>query len=114
MSEAILTLYSTNGWSFFHSPETKRTVHWVLQVIGSLMAIIGTIVLYPKRSKHFFSVHAVTGLISLIFTALAAINGILAHRRPAFYRKYKLRPVVAKIIHNFTGITTFVIGKKKL
>lgn len=111
MAEAILTLYSSNGWSFFHSPNTKKTLHWVLQVVGSVMAIAGTVILYPKRTKHFLSIHSITGLVSMILIVVSVINGILAHRRPSFYRKVKIRPVVFKIFHNFTGIATFVIGK---
>lgn len=111
MAEAILTLYASNGWSFFHSPRTKRNIHWIIQIIGSIMSIVGTLILYPKRTTHFNTIHSVTGLISFIFTVIALINGIAALWPVQFYSNYNIRPVVSKIVHNFVGIFAFVFGK---
>lgn len=112
MAEAILALYASNGWSFFHSARTKRNIHWIMQVIGSTMAIVGTIILYPQRPIHFKTVHSVTGLISLILTVIALINGIAALWPVQFYSKYNIRPVVSKVLHNFVGVSAFVIGEQ--
>lgn len=111
MAEAILTLYSSNCWSFFHTPKTKRSIHWIMQVVGSLMAIVGTTILYPQRTIHFKSIHAITGLISIIFAVIACINGIAAINPQNVYKNYRIRPVVSKIFHNFVGISSFVLGK---
>lgn len=111
MTEAILTLYASNGWSFFHSPRTKRNIHWIIQVIGSTMAIIGTVILYPKRTEHFNTVHSIAGYISFALVVISLINGIAALWPVQFYSKYNIRPVVSKIIHNCFGIFAFVFGK---
>lgn len=111
MAEAIMTLYATNGWSFFHSPRTKRNIHWIIQVIGSTMGIMGTVILIPKQKHHFESAHAITGLISLILTVIALINGIAALWPVQMYSKFNIRPVVSKILHNFVGMMAFVMGE---
>lgn len=111
MAEAILTLYSSNCWSFFHTPKTKRNMHWVIQVIGSTMAIVGTAILIPERSTHFHSVHSITGLVSLILIVVALINGIAALWPLEFYMKSQIRPIISKILHNSIGVASFVLGK---
>lgn len=111
MAEAILTLYSSNSWSFFHSTKTKRTLHWVIQVIGSICAISGTVILYPTRRKHFYSIHGITGLVSLIILVIGAINGIVALWSREFYKIVRVKPVVSKFFHNFVGVSAYVIGR---
>lgn len=61
MTESILSFYTENSWSVIHASKTKRTIHWVLQVIGSIFAIIGTWVLYVGRRRHFSTLHSITG-----------------------------------------------------
>ncbi|XP_055300573.1 probable transmembrane reductase CYB561D1 [Sitodiplosis mosellana] len=114
MAEAILTLYSSNCWSFFYAPKTKRTLHWLIQVIGSLMAIVGTTVFYSTRQFHFQTTHSITGLISLIFAVVGCINGIAAINTQKVYKKYRIRPVVSKMFHKFIGIASFVLGMMSL
>lgn len=61
MTEAILALYSSNCWSFFHVVRTKRTIHWIMQLFGSIFAIIGTVCVYWGRPTHFMTIHSITG-----------------------------------------------------
>lgn len=110
MAESILTLYSNNYWSLFLTPKTKRNVHWILQVIGSAMAIFGTIVLYLRRKKHFKHTHSILGLISLILVLISGFNGISALWSQEIYKKYRVRPVISKIFHNLIGTAAFVVG----
>lgn len=110
MSEAILTLYSSNCWSFFHSPKTKRNLHWIIQVFGSIFAIAGTGLLYPTRRKHFYTYHGITGIVSIVLCIVALINGLMALWSQQFYRMTKVKPVLSKFFHNFIGIASFVLG----
>lgn len=112
MAEAILTLYSSNSWSSFHTKRTKRNMHWIIQVIGSTMAIVGTAILIPDRVTHFNTVHSVTGIVSLILAFIALINGVAALWPLEFYMRFNIRPVISKVCHNFIGIASFVIGKR--
>lgn len=111
MAEAILTLYESNCWSFFHTPKTKRRIHWIMQTIGSLMAIVGTAILVPQRKSHFMTIHAITGLISLIFAVIACANGMAALNTLFVLKKFQIRPVVSKIAHNFVGLASFILGE---
>lgn len=110
MAEAILALYSNNCWSFFNSSRTKRNLHWIIQVIGSIMAIVGTVILMPGRLSHFKTIHGITGLVSLISAVVALANGVAALWPRAIQRRFRIRPVVSKIFHNLIGISTFVLG----
>lgn len=61
MTEAILAFYSRNTWSNIHSKRTKNSIHWILQLIGAVLAIVGTLLLYVPRKRHFSTLHSQTG-----------------------------------------------------
>lgn len=111
MAESILVIYSTNSWSFFHSSKTKRTIHWMIQVVGSIFAIAGTVILYLPRKRHFATIHSVTGLISLIFLVISLINGIAALWSYEFSKVFRIKAVYPKLFHNVMGLGTFVVGE---
>ncbi|XP_037038801.1 cytochrome b561 domain-containing protein 1-like [Bradysia coprophila] len=114
MAEAILALYSTNSWSFFHALKTKRNIHWIIQIFATLFAIVGTICVYWGRPTHFMTVHSVTGLISLILVVIVAINGLPALWSFEFGKWSRIHPVYLKLFHNLIGIFAFIIGMVSL
>ncbi|XP_031624355.1 uncharacterized protein LOC116341409 [Contarinia nasturtii] len=114
MAESILTLYSNNYWSLIFTPKTKRNVHWILQVVGSAMAIFGSVIFYLVRKFHFMRLHSILGLISLILVVISGFNGISALWSYEIFKKYRIRPVILKIFHNFIGISAFVVGMASL
>lgn len=62
MAEGIMTLNKVNSWTYFHSRSTKRTLHWILQGLGTILILIGNIIIIvTKKSEHFKSAHAITG-----------------------------------------------------
>lgn len=65
MAEGILTFYSANSLTFVSSRNEKRTLHWLLQVAGSGMALYGIIVeiiSIEKRGRtHFGTLHSLYG-----------------------------------------------------
>lgn len=110
MAEGILTLYSANVWSKMTKKFTKTTLHWVLQVFGSGFGIAGSaLIIDLKDGNHFVSIHAITGLISMVFLVITFLNGITA------YYATKLRgcvkPVYNKLFHNCAALMAFVVGK---
>lgn len=109
MTEAIMALYAQNVWSQYHSHYVKRTIHWVLQAIGSSMAIVGIIIEYVNRPTHFRTKHSVIGLIATIFTLIGFMNGTSALWSFEI-RKY-VAPVFMKYFHVWTGILAFVLGE---
>lgn len=68
MTEAIMTLYAPNSWSYFHSRRTKRHLHWILQSVAAVFIIVGNLfITVIRKTPHFKSAHAVTGNIRLKF-----------------------------------------------
>lgn len=61
MTEAILSLYHLNSWSRLHCRRTRNNIHWILQVIGSALAIAGMVVEFQLNVNHLLSIHAWTG-----------------------------------------------------
>lgn len=113
MAQAIMAFYSQNIWSKKHPRHTQRTLHWVLQVIGSSAAIIGIITEYigrwQKSKNHFISTHSTIGLIAGICTLITMMSGISALWSTKL-KKYA-RPIYFKLMHNFGGMTVFILGK---
>lgn len=107
-----MAFYSENVWSSGLSRQSKRTIHWILQLVGSSMAIIGATLEFISRDQkgkvHFKSTHAILGLIAVIFTIIAMFNGISALWSTELKRY--VRPVYLKLVHNMVGITAFVVG----
>lgn len=113
MAQAILAFYSQNIWTKKYPRRTQRTIHWILQVIGSSAAIMGIIIEYigrwQKSKDHFISTHSTIGLIAGICTLIAMLSGTSALWSIKL-KKY-VRPVYLKLMHNFGGMTVFVLGK---
>lgn len=112
MTQSIMAFYSENVWSSGFSRQSKRTIHWMLQALGSTLAIVGFILEFVSRWQkgkvHFNSTHSVLGLIAIIFTVIAMCNGISALWSTELKRY--VRPAYLKLGHNIVGIAAFVIG----
>lgn len=104
-----MSFYSQNVWSQQHSRKTKRTLHWLMQAVGSIGAITGMIIEFWQKQNHFQSTHAKLGLSAGIFTAIGMLNGISALW--SIELRAFLKPLYWKFIHNLAGITAFVLGK---
>ncbi|KXJ74435.1 hypothetical protein RP20_CCG013703 [Aedes albopictus] len=116
MAESFLTLYSNNSWTMENTPEMKRRLHWILQVIGCLAIFVGTgLEIYDKEEKnrsHFKSPHAITGLVSIVFIVLSMLNGWAAMY--AMKIRHIIKPIYIKLSHYLCGIVAFVIGMTSL
>lgn len=107
-----MAFYPLNTWSQQHSRQTKKTIHWILQAIGSTSAIAGMTIEFigrwEKSKYHFISLHSKFGLAAGIFTLIGMLNGTSALWSVEL-RSY-MKPIYLKFIHNLTGITAFVLG----
>ena len=118
MTQAILAFYSENVWSKPCGRQTKKTIHWVLQAVGSSIAIFGIVIEYIGREQiaretkkpkpHFSNTHSIIGLIAAIFTFIGMLNGISALWSIKL-KKYA-RPVYFKLAHNLSGTIAFILG----
>lgn len=106
-----MTLLPQNVWSAQYDTQTRRTIHWILQTAGSMLALSGIIVEYVNyQGKHFATKHAVIGLISGIFLLIGLCNGTMALWSIELRKIF--RPVVLKCLHNFIGVTAVVLGNE--
>lgn len=116
MTQSILAFYSENVWSKQHTRKTQKTLHWILQGLGSSAAIVGMIIEFINRwqsnKNHFTSTHSILGLTAFILTLLGMFNGVSALWSVEL-RTY-VKPVYLKMAHNLNGIAAFVLGKKHL
>lgn len=113
MTQSILAFYSQNVWSRNYSRQTQRTLHWVLQAIGSSMAMVGIVLEYVSREQkgkaHFKFGHGLMGLITGILTLISMVGGVSALW--SIYFKRYIKPVYLKLAHNLNGVAAFVCGK---
>ncbi len=113
MMEGILTFFPQNIWSTQCDMKTKRYIHWILQTLGSLLALSGICVESINYSgKHFHTNHAILGLISGIFLLIGLLNGCAAFWSVELRNLF--RPVVLKCFHNFIGMMAIVVGNENL
>lgn len=61
MSHAILSLNAQNVWSAQLSLLHRVRAHVVLQILGSALAIAGSIVMMKEKTHHFTSLHGKFG-----------------------------------------------------
>ncbi|CAD7086001.1 unnamed protein product [Hermetia illucens] len=109
MAEAIMCFYSGNAWTSLLSTRGKRHIHWVLQVLGSGLALAGFIIIVVHvTGEHFTSIHGILGLVSTIFLLINLAMGLAAF----FSIKLRnlIKPIISKTLHVFLGLTGFVLG----
>lgn len=108
MSEAIVVLAGENILTSAFSRQANKNIHWVLQVLGLICNLVGIGIMYNAKSAHFLSIHGILGFSSLVIMCALAIFGypvLIAVK----LRKF-VRPVVIKLVHNFLGVSCFVLG----
>lgn len=113
MAEGILTLYSANTWTRMTTKKTKTTLHWLMQVAGSALAITGNVIeIRAKEQNHFVSIHAKLGLVSFVFLVVSMLNGVLSLFSVDLKRFVK--PVYNKLFHSTMSVVCFVTGMVSL
>ncbi|KAJ8719599.1 hypothetical protein PYW08_011774 [Mythimna loreyi] len=117
MAEAILSLSPYNTWSLHLKLVDKRRAHTVLQIVGSVLAIVGSFIKIMDKHNNpnavnWDTLHGIFGLIALVFTVASLINGVTslyAHE----LRRY-LPSKLSKITHICFGIVVFVAANISL
>ncbi|KAK0098929.1 hypothetical protein PV326_013710 [Microctonus aethiopoides] len=108
MSEAIMVLSEENLWSRIISRHAGNHFHWYLQCLGTSFNIAGIVVLFKSRETHFKSIHGILGISSAAILSFLSLSGFTV----LFSVKLNnlMRPIVSKCIHNFLGITCYILG----
>ncbi|KAJ8719596.1 hypothetical protein PYW08_011771 [Mythimna loreyi] len=108
MSQAFLCLCPYNAWSSHLKRSNKIHAHWILQLLGSAMAITGSIVIMIYKDVNFNTTHGRLGLVAVIFTTMSLLTGV-----PTFFSESLKRFIpstVSKLTHIVLGITSFALA----
>ncbi|CAH0399990.1 unnamed protein product [Chilo suppressalis] len=111
MAESILAL-APDSWLSSLKLRHKRLVHWVMQVLGSVLALAGTIIQSLSREVNFYTLHGQFGLVAMVFSVACLFNGI------ASLYVYELRNILpgtlSKLTHICFGIIAFATASISL
>lgn len=67
MSEGLMAYYRGNVWTqVCHRPEKAR-LHWVLQLCGSIIGLIGIVIKMCLEEAHFHTRHGMIGVCACVF-----------------------------------------------
>ncbi|CAH2090348.1 unnamed protein product [Euphydryas editha] len=105
MAEAILCLCPNSGWADGLRLVDKRRVHWILQILGSVLGIFGSIIKSLDKSVNWNTLHGQYGLVAMVFTSVSLVNGLTSLYAYEF-RKY-LPGNISKITHICFGTIAF-------
>ncbi|KPJ05722.1 hypothetical protein RR46_02244 [Papilio xuthus] len=61
MSQAVLSMNPYASWAKVLSYENKKMIHWLMQILGSVLAIAGSIVKLVDGVPNFRSAHGILG-----------------------------------------------------
>ncbi|XP_030023794.2 uncharacterized protein LOC115442779 [Manduca sexta] len=111
-SQAILSLSPNNGWSGHLKLIHKRRAHWILQTVGSGLAIAGNFIKIIDKSVHWNTLHGIFGLVALIFTIVSLVNGVTSLW--AFELRKYLPSNLSKISHILFGTIAFASSSLSL
>lgn len=64
MAQAILSMSPNNGWSAYLKLSDKKLAHGVLQIVGSGLAIAGSIIKILDKDAHWTSLHGQFGKLN--------------------------------------------------
>ncbi|XP_014358874.2 uncharacterized protein LOC106711149 [Papilio machaon] len=106
MSHAILSLNKDNAWSSRLPVLYRMRLHVALQIVGSVLAIAGSIIMMMDKSVNFTSVHGKLALAALIITGISLINGTISY----FSNGRRNTIKIVKMNHVLFGTLAFVIS----
>ncbi|XP_063933002.1 transmembrane reductase CYB561D2-like [Zophobas morio] len=110
MTEALMLFAPDELWTRQLTRTQKYWIHGFLMTLGTVLVSAGCIdtFYYISDGYHLYTVHGITGLISMILFMLSIVLGFLANYSQRL-TKYG-RPVTFKFNHNIIGLLGFVIG----
>ncbi|CAB3255657.1 unnamed protein product [Arctia plantaginis] len=107
MAESILSLSPYNGWSSHLRIVDKRRAHWILQILGSGLAIAGSIIMSRHKVTNWDSLHGKFALVALVFTTVSLVNGLASLYAYEIQKLVPLPGRLSKVTHICFGIVAF-------
>ncbi|CAH2264374.1 jg18438 [Pararge aegeria aegeria] len=108
MVQAIHSVNINTGWARAFSCNNKRAVHYILQIIGSILGITGCLRMILTKGPHqnFSNFHSIFGYIAMIFTILSLIGGVVN----LYSTKISINNKFIRIAHAILGSLTIVFA----
>ncbi|XP_072942987.1 transmembrane reductase CYB561D2-like [Epargyreus clarus] len=106
MAQAILAMNPYNSWSNILLHQDKKICHWVMQILGSIIALAGGIIQITNRNiiRHFSTAHGVLGLIAMILTVLSLVGGVFN----IYSSRLRLNVTLVRICHMTLGCLVII------
>ncbi|XP_031766919.1 uncharacterized protein LOC113514619 [Galleria mellonella] len=114
MAQGFLALAPENSWSTVLRLVDRRRAHWVLQVMGSGLAIAGSAIGIQTKSVHWNSLHGQFALVALVFTCASLVNGLSSLYAFELSKRIRLPPNLSKVPHILFGVVAFVAASISL
>ncbi|XP_014358853.2 uncharacterized protein LOC106711131 [Papilio machaon] len=112
MAESILSLSSENGWSSKLRLVDKRRAHWILQILGSGIALAGNFIKILDKSVHWNTYHGQFALVAIVFTVTSLINGLASLYAYEWRRIFN--GTISKLTHICFGTVAFAASSISL
>ncbi|XP_059062918.1 uncharacterized protein LOC131855637 [Achroia grisella] len=108
MAQGFLALVPENSWSSTLRLVDRRRAHWVMQLMGSGLAIAGSIIAIQTKTVHWNTEHGQYALVAMVFTAVSLVNGLSSLYAYELSKYIRLPPNVSKVPHILFGVIAFV------
>ncbi|KAM3956381.1 uncharacterized protein ACR2FA_009636 [Aphomia sociella] len=114
MAEGFLCLVPENSWTTSFRLVDKRRIHWILQVMGSGLAIAGCFLVIPLKDIHWNSLHGKYALVALVFTIVSLVNGLTSLYSYELRKYLRIPPNFSRIPHILDGVVAFAAASMSL
>ncbi|XP_013097300.1 uncharacterized protein LOC106080452 [Stomoxys calcitrans] len=109
-AEALMSHYAYNPITRSLSHRNKSRFHGILQLIGGIMAIWGSLgKIFNTEGEHFTTLHGKLGLIATFSSFASVLGGTVNFFQPKFAHKV-YTPAEIKFRHNLFGILGFAFA----
>ncbi|XP_063625173.1 uncharacterized protein LOC134796901 [Cydia splendana] len=107
MPYAMICLQS-DSWMSALSYTHRRRAHWIMQLLGSILAFVGSVIMSAHKTINFNSLHGKFALAALLFTIVSLANGV-ASLYTRQLRRY-MPPRVSILSHSLIGTLAFLLS----
>ncbi|KAL4705123.1 hypothetical protein ACJJTC_009754 [Scirpophaga incertulas] len=111
MAEAILAM-APDSWLSTLNLKHKKLLHWIMQVLGSLLALIGSFIKILDKNQHWNTLHGQFALVAMVFTSVSLVNGLTSLY--AFELRRFLPGLLSKLTHICFGVVGFLTASISL
>ncbi|XP_053614703.1 uncharacterized protein LOC128677701 [Plodia interpunctella] len=105
MSVAIMSYDPNTSWSRHLKYQEKKTSHILLQIVGSVLAITGSIIRIKNLNTNFETTHGILGLVAMILTMMSLIGGLIN-----LFLSGSKNSLLLKTVHSCVGSLALVIA----